>query len=77
MDGQPIVRWVEDNPRVHRLFIDEQYIGKLAFTVEGDTVVHCQFVSAADHKRTPISLTRLMVLAAKQEVVNQLKLAPE
>jgi hypothetical protein len=63
------IEWVEDSPLVHRLFIDGVYKGKLHFTVDGDVVMSCQFVSSPDHKRTPISLTRLMLLAAKHEVI--------
>jgi hypothetical protein len=64
-----IVHWVEDSPFIHRLFIGDVYAGKLHFTVNGDTVESCQFVRASDHKRFPISLTRLMLIAAQHEVL--------
>jgi hypothetical protein len=66
------IKWIEDSKFVHRLFIVGQYIGKLHFTVDGDVVVSCQFVRSPDHKRIPISMTKLMLMSAKCEVIQML-----
>lgn len=63
------IKWEEDSNLIHRLFINDAYVGKLHFTVDGDTVVDCQFVRSSDHKRISINMTRLMLQAAKYEVL--------
>lgn len=50
-------RWVEDSPTIHRLFDDEEYIGKLFYTILGDMVVDVTFITADGHRRYAVPLT--------------------
>jgi hypothetical protein len=71
----PNVRWEEsENKLTLRLFVDDEYKGKLFYTVVGDKIADITFVRATDHKRFKLVHPKdqvLMILGHGRESVEE------